>query len=121
MNEKELICIVCPNGCRINCKTDDNGTVISVEGYTCKRGYDYAIQEVTFPLRTLTSTVEADFDGKKHMIPVRTSHGIPKDKLFDAIEQIRKIKLTSPVKLGQTIVTDFIDKGTDLIACKTVK
>ena len=121
MKEKELTCVVCPSGCRIKCVADDDGNIVSVTGYTCKRGHDYAVQEMTYPLRTLTSTVKAEIGGKKYMVPVRTSNGIPKDKLFEAIEQIRKIKLTSPVEAGEPIVIDFINRGTNLIVCKTIK
>lgn len=118
---KELTCIVCPSGCRIKCELDDDGKVISITGNTCKRGYNYASQEMTHPMRTLTSTVEVNLNGQKHMLPVRTNKGIPRETLNDAMNQIRKILLTKPVETGDVIVKDFIEVGTDLIACKTIK
>lgn len=121
MTEKELTCVVCPNGCRIKCTLDDGGKLISVTDFTCKRGESYATQELTHPMRTLTSTVRAEIGGKSMMLPVRTSVGIPKEKLFEAIAEIRKITLTSPVRTGDVIVPDFIEKGTNLIACKNAE
>ena len=47
---KEMICIVCPRGCRM--KVDNNG---NVEGNFCKRGEVYARQEAIRPLRMITS------------------------------------------------------------------
>ena len=49
---KELICIVCPRGCHLTIDENKN-----VTGNSCPRGVQYAINEVTNPMRMLTSTV----------------------------------------------------------------
>ena len=54
---RELTCVVCPAGCRITVTLNEDGSVASMEGYTCARGKTYAANEVTHPVRTLTSTV----------------------------------------------------------------
>ncbi len=117
---KELTCIVCPSGCKMTCELDADGKVISVTGNTCKRGIKYAEQELTHPMRTLTTTVSAEINGKHMMVPVRTSREIPREKLFEAMEIVRKIKLTEPVAIGEAIIVDFIDRGNNLVACKTM-
>lgn len=117
---KNLTCIVCPSGCDLKCELDENGNILSITGNGCKRGVKYAEQELTHPMRTLTTTVTAVIDGKHIMIPVRTSREIPRERLFEAMELVRKIKVTEPVALGESIVVDFIDRGTNLVACKNV-
>ena len=37
---KEIICIVCPNGCTLN--VEKNGEEITVTGNKCKRGEEFA-------------------------------------------------------------------------------
>ena len=55
MAEKVLICICCPVGCRLT--ADITGENVSVSGNRCKRGADYAVNELLHPMRTLTTTV----------------------------------------------------------------
>lgn len=52
---KEIVCIVCPNGCSLSCQAE-NGAIV-VTGNRCPRGRDYAITELTNPMRTLTTSV----------------------------------------------------------------
>ena len=73
---KELTCIICPKGCNIKVEVED-GKVISVEGNTCKRGYDYAFSEVTNPVRTLTSTIRLE-NGKMLIYAIK----IPQPKKY---------------------------------------
>ena len=55
---KELTCIICPQGCNIKVEIEENGNIKNVEGNTCKRGYEYAVNEVSNPVRTITTTVK---------------------------------------------------------------
>ncbi len=118
----ELTCVVCPAGCRMTAELDENGRVISVKGNTCPRGKSYAESEITHPVRTLTSTVTVRWgENKAVMLPVRTSKPIPRESLFEAMAVIRTITLDAPVQAGDVLVRDFIEHGTDLIACKTIR
>ena len=56
MEKRELTCIGCPLGCALTVSLNA-GKVLSVEGYTCKRGHDYGEKECTNPMRTVTSSV----------------------------------------------------------------
>ena len=56
MEKRELTCIGCPMGCALTVSLEA-GMVVSVEGYTCKRGRDYGEKECTNPMRTVTSSV----------------------------------------------------------------
>ena len=63
---KKLTCIVCPMGCQLKVELDGK-RVVSVEGYTCKRGLAYAETEFTAPMRTLTTTAPVEGGG---VVPV---------------------------------------------------
>ena len=55
METRNLTCIGCPMGCPLTVKIE-NGTVLSVEGNTCKRGAIYGKKEVTDPTRICQNT-----------------------------------------------------------------
>ena len=78
--KRELTCIVCPLGCKMEVGFDpDTKTVEYVKGNTCKRGEEYAKNECIRPVRVLTTTI-ACIDGG--VVPVKTDKPIDKDKLF---------------------------------------
>lgn len=117
---KELTCVVCPAGCKITV-TLDGTEVKDVSGFTCVRGKKYAESEVTAPVRTLTSTVTVITKTGKKLLPVRTDTPIPREKLFVGMETVRSTTVNAPISTGDVIVADFIEKGTNLIACKNIK
>lgn len=51
MAVRELTCIICPKGCALKAKLDENGKVLRVTGNTCKRGAEYAENECTNPMQ----------------------------------------------------------------------
>lgn len=118
---KNLTCIVCPMGCQLEVKLDSDGNVKEITGNTCKRGYNYANTEFTNPIRTLTSTIRLIGSKNDKFLPVRTASPIPKPKLFEAMELIGRLEAKAPIKRGEVVCSDFIEKGIDLIACKTVE
>ncbi|MBQ8552419.1 MAG: DUF1667 domain-containing protein [Clostridia bacterium] len=118
--KKNLTCIVCPIGCRLEVTLDDNGKVVDVAGNTCKRGHDYAMTEFTDPRRTLTTTVRLTGSDSDSFLPVRTSAPIPKPKLFEAMKKVNTLEANAPVKVGDVICADFIEDGINLIACKNI-
>ena len=108
--KKELTCIACPLGCNL-IVTLDGKAVISVEGNTCPKGKDYAINECTAPVRTLTTTVRCD---NGELVAVKTSKPIPKEKLFDAMEIINSTVAKLPVRVGDVIISDLF--GSSVVA-----
>ena len=54
---KELICIVCPNGCHLKVD-EENG--YNVTGNKCERGAEYGKAELLHPMRMVTSTVRIE-------------------------------------------------------------
>lgn len=119
-NEREVICVVCPFGCRIRmvpCKDEECGYTIT--GHTCKKGREYAIKEVTDPTRMLTSTVKVK-NGVLRRLPVRTSGEIPKKKVFSCMHLINGTEIEAPVEAGQVVVRNIGGTGVDIVASRSI-
>lgn len=110
---KSLVCIVCPRGCTM--QIEGEGADISVTGNFCKRGLSFAVSEATEPKRTICSTVKTAFRDVP-VLPVRVSADIPKDRIFDVMREINKVRLDRPVKRGEAIIKDVLGLGADVIA-----
>lgn len=117
--KRTMTCIECPQGCLLEIEAD-GFRVISVTGNKCKRGEAYARQEVEAPMRTLTTCVLTKGLELK-MLPVRTSRPIPKEKLFEAMEAVKRLVVTSPVKEGSVVAADLLGLGADLVACRPLE
>lgn len=113
-----LLCIVCPEGCEMDV-TEADGELVFPDGI-CRRGQDYARQEIYDPSRVLTTTVPIT-GGETAMLPVRTVEAIPKPLLIEAMEQIASIRVSAPVRIGDTVVEDVAGTGTPLVASRTVR
>ena len=111
----ELICIVCPKGCRL--KVDE--TTFAVSGNSCEKGAEYGKTELKNPTRTLTSTVKLE-NAALPRCPVRTSAPIPKAKMFDAMSVLEGVTLTAPVKIGQVAVKNLLGTGADVIVTRNI-
>jgi len=103
---KQLICITCPVGCKMEAELV--GEKLTVTGHACKRGIDFAMAELTMPMRTLCTTVRVAVPGTGHseateMLPVRTSREIPKGAMMDVMRLLAGVEVTKPVKCGETV------------------
>jgi CxxC motif-containing protein len=116
---KDITCIICPISCRIKVSFTDD-TLSNIEGYQCKKGKTYAMNEATCPRRIFTSTIRAN-DGELSRVPVRSTKPIKRENLFKAMEIAKNVKLHAPVGFGQIIIKDFTEKGIDLISTWEVK
>ena len=114
MAKSEFICINCPLGCMLTVEYDGN-EIISVKGNTCPRGDKYARQELLAPKRTVTSTVRTE--GSVHRrVSVKTVPEIPKKDIFRVMEEVRRTVVSPPLKIGDVIIHDIADTGSDLVA-----
>ncbi len=109
---QDIVCIVCPNGCRIHCEPNDQG--FRFTGQKCRRGIDYATAELTKPMRTLTTSVKTIFPDAP-VISVRTDGEIEKSKLQDAVERISKITVDQRVKIGDVVIENVCGSGVNII------
>lgn len=117
---RELTCISCPLGCQLKVEVDESGAVVSVTGNTCKRGAEYGRQEVSAPVRMVTSTVRV-VGGEAPVVPVRTQTNIPKEKIFAVMEEIRKAEVTAPVQLGDVVLENVAGTGVAIVAARSVE
>ncbi len=99
--------------------TLENGTVVRLEGFGCRRGCDYATSEINYPQRILTTTVPARGLSVK-MIPVRTSGPIPKASMHRAMDEIRQVTVLHPVEIGDVLLPDILGLGVDVVATRSV-
>lgn len=121
MNRHELVCIVCPMGCRmtlIEDPTSDKGW--KVAGNNCKRGIEYGIKEMTEPTRVLTTTVVVR-GGLLPRLPVRTQGAVPKELVFKCMDVLDEVVVDSPVQMGQVIVENILNTGIDVIATRSMQ
>ena len=109
--KRELTCIVCPIGCQLSVTLED-GVVTEVTGNTCPRGKQYAIDECTNPVRTITTTARASNGG---VIPVKTATPIPKYLMFDCMKEIDKAVVTLPAKIGDVVIENLLGTGVDVV------
>lgn len=119
MRDAELICVNCPKGCRVTVHLEGD-KIIEIEGYSCKEGLSYAEQEITRPMRILTSTVRID-GAVNRVLPVITESEIPLDIWREAMSEIKGLRVTAPVEINDVIVSDFMGTGVNLIASRSMK
>lgn len=111
----ELICITCPRGCHL--KVDEN---LNVTGNMCPRGALYAKAELTHPVRMVTSSVFVD-SLVESRLPVKTKDPIPKELIFKVMEEINKVSVKAPIKIGDVIIKDVLGSGVDIVATKNIE
>lgn len=113
-------CTTCPSECllTVEVKRNADGAVVevrSVTGNSCPRGDTFAHQELTRPMRVLTTTVAVS-GGDEALLPVRTVEAIPLEFHAQAMVLIRGLVVEAPIRMGDVVLKDLLDTGIDLIA-----
>lgn len=112
--KKDYICIVCPKGCKVS--VEDG----KITGYSCIRGLNYIKQESVNPMRVVTSTFRVD--SKENVVcPCKTKEPVPKGQIMNIIKEINKLKVKSPIHIGDVIIANVCDTGADIVATKEIK
>ena len=112
--KKSLTCIICPVGCEIS--IEEQGGELTVSGNACARGRAYAIEEISAPKRTLTTTVKAK---NGSVVAVKSANPIPKDKMLDAMKIINSLEIDLPITIGTVIIEDVY--GSPIVATENKK
>lgn len=115
---KTFTCILCPNGCEVEA-TIENHKIVSTEGNLCSKGKSYAEQELLHPTRNIASSVLVT-GGELPLVSVRLTAPIPKARIFDVMDEIKKQRLTAPVRSGQVVIRNVLGLGSDIIATKRI-
>ena len=119
MKTQLVTCTVCPMGCEITVKGEADH-IESVEGFSCKRGEQYARDEFICPKRTLTTTVLLT-GSSEPLLPVRSSGPLPKDSIPSCMRIIRGLIVAAPVSEGQILLDNLAGTGVSLVACMEAK
>lgn len=114
-DKKVIRCIVCPTGCEITAENVDGE--VKIIGFGCKRGEEYAKDELFEPKRIVTATMRVE-DGFLPIIPVRTEKPIPKESVFEIIKEISSIKVKAPIKVGDILVENIHNLEVNVIASR---
>ena len=114
---KDLVCIVCPRGCRMQI-AEENGA-LTITGNGCKRGAAFAESEWRDPRRTICTTVRTAFPDVP-VLPVRVSAEIPKDRIFDVMREINRTTVRTRLGRGDIILENVLGLGADVIATSNV-
>jgi CxxC motif-containing protein len=114
--KKEMICINCPRGCHLTVDTE----TLEVTGNLCPRGKTYGVSEITNPTRTITSTCKVD-GGFLPRVSCKTSQPVPKKMIFEVMKEINKVEVKAPVEIGQVLIENVLNTGSNIIATKAIK
>jgi CxxC motif-containing protein len=114
----EIVCILCPVGCRIIVEIED-GEVVRIDDAGCERGKDYSLQEIRSPIRDFFTTIRVA-DGKMPLVSVRSTEPIPKNMLMPCAAELAKRVIPAPVRIGDIIIKNIMKLGADIIATKDV-
>lgn len=112
-----MTCIVCPNGCSL--KVEEKDGKWEVSGNQCKRGETFAVEEMTHPMRTICSTVRTVF-AEIPVIPVRVSAEIPKERIFDVMNQINQVTAGRIYSSGEPVIENVLGLGVDVIVTSDI-
>jgi CxxC motif-containing protein len=115
--KKELICISCPVGCRITLEWD-NTEISSLEGNQCKKGEEYAREELFSPKRIVTTTCNTNSDLR---LPVRTTKPLDIALIDPLLKKLHSLNLKIPIDLGEIIIKNYKKTGIDVISSLTLE
>lgn len=110
---KEIVCIVCPNGCLLQVEKVENKFMVS--GNMCQRGIQFGIDEMTNPQRSICSTVRTSFHNMPR-VSVRTDGEVPLSLISRVMGEINKVYLTHKVHSEDIIIKDVLGTGVNVIA-----
>lgn len=119
MKVEEMVCIMCPLGCRLTVTQEDNGEII-VSGNRCPRGIEYGKQEMIEPLRILTSSVLV-LNGELPLVSVKTNKPIPRRLVMKIMDILKNTRVEAPVRVGDVIIKDILNTGADIVATRNVE
>ena len=115
---RSFTCILCPNGCDIEAREEQDGK-LTITGAGCPKGKAYVEQEWNDPRRTISSSVKVE-KGELPLASVRLTTPVPKDYLFQVMEEIRKVQLEAPVHMGQVAIHHVLGLDSDVIVTRNV-
>ncbi len=114
---REMVCIVCPMGCRLTVTVKDEE--VTVEGNRCQRGEIYGREEILAPKRIVTATCRLR-DPEHPRLPVRTDKALPYEHIQSLLDDIYALSIETPVKAGDILIADYKGTGINILAAMSV-
>ena len=110
------LCTGCPLGCRLEVEHEE-GEIVEVRGFSCKRGKTFAVQEFTDPRRSVSTTVRVE-GGRWARLPVKTAEQVPKDRVRELCDALHRLTLRAPVAMGDVVLDDALGTGIAVVAAR---
>ena len=114
--ERNITCIICPRGCPMTATVTESG--VTVTGNACPKGQQYAVDECTNPVRTVTATVRVA-NRKDTMVSVKTDRPVAKDRMMEVMAALRGITVDAPLAIGDKVLENVC--GADIVVTKAVQ
>lgn len=112
-----ITCTGCPMGCLVSV-TQGPGGEWQFSGAQCPRGDIHARQEITHPVRPLTTLIPVR--GSRIPLSVKTSQPVPKALFWDFVDQIHRLELECPIHTGDILAENLLGTGIALLATRTL-
>ena len=77
-------------------------------------------QELTDPRRNIATSILVEGGELPHTSD-RLTAPIPKNRIFDAMGEIRRCRVAAPVKAGTVVIEGILGYDSDVIVTKTVE
>ena len=122
MKAKELICVICPNGCELRAVIEEGPEIVikEITGELCEKGPAWVEQELLNPMRTIASSIMID-GGDYPLVSVRTDAAIPLESISNVMKAIKSIKVKAPVRIGDVLLKEPAGISCNIIATRHVK
>lgn len=108
-----ITCLICPNGC--NLKQSATG---DIEGNLCEKGIEFFKDEIINKKRSITSTVK--IKNSKDRLPIKTSKPLEFKYIYEAVNIIDNMEVSSPVKMGDIIIENILNTGVNIVSCRDI-
>ena len=121
MTKKELICVICPNGCELKAEIEEGPQieVKEITGELCEKGPAWAEQELVNPVRTIASSIIVD-GGDYPLVSVRTDAAISLKSISDVMKTIKSARAKAPVRIGDILIKDPAGTSCNIIATRHI-
>ncbi len=121
MNNRLMTCILCPNGCELSVQWEGQPSeeTLALDGNLCPKGLSYALNELTHPQRTLTTSVRV-LHGKQCLTSVKTAKPVPREAIESVRAALLPIVLEAPVQLGDVVLQDAAGTGVCIVVTRAV-
>lgn len=106
---KKFICIICPKCCELEIDGSE------VNGARCKKGEEFAHQEVILPLRVITTTIRCETQEGIKIVPVKTASPVPLSHIPSIMHHIKQARLSEIPTIGSPITLTGSSEPIELI------